>query len=356
MKNVKVLKIMAVVISIMMLVGLTVGCQTKSEPKEPASNQGQEAKVELKPVQLNFATQSVGSSMYVYASAMAQIIEPVLPKGSLIDVQTTSPGGVGAPVIIDNGSADLTLGNAAPAKWAAESGILGNPPTKKVRALVGGLGQDFVNVLFTQDFVNKTGFTTVEEVVENKYPVRIAIKANGSFGEMAAAQVLAVLGVDYETVKSWGGSVTQTGTDAIVSLLKDSKADMTIDHVAAGQSATTELCMTAKMFFPELSASTRQKLNAAGWDNVDIPAGTWKGQDNVIKSVGSPQVVLVSAEVSDDIAYIITKALCEGKEALVNAHNALKSFDPATAWEPGKTGAELHPGAIRYYKEMGYMK
>lgn len=353
MKKKKAFKAAAFVISIMMLMALVAGCGS-NETQGPEGSQGQGES--LQPVELNFATQSVGTSMYVYASAITQLMEAALPQGSLIDVQTTSPGGVGAPIIIDNGSADLTLGNAAPARWAAEDGILGNPPTTNVRALVGGLGQDFVNILFTQEFVDRTGFTTVEEIVENQYPIRLAVKSSGAFGEMAAAKVFEVLGVDYATIESWGGSVTQTGSDAIVSLLKDSKADMTIDHVAAGQSATTELCMTTKMFFPELSESTRQKLNDIGWGNVNIPAETWKGQDSEIKSVGSPQVVLASADIDEATAYAITKAICEGKETLVNAHNALSTFDPATAWEPAKTGAELHPGAIRYYREMGYMK
>lgn len=307
-------------------------------------------------VTLTFATQDVGTAMYTNASAIANVILPTLPQGSNIDVTTTSPGGVGAPIIVENGDCDLTMGNAAPAKWAAETGILDNPPTTKVRALAGGMGKDFVNVLFTQAFVDKTGITTIEELVEQKYPVRIAVKANGAFGELACTKVLEVLGVDYATVESWGGSVTQTGSDAIVSLLKDDKADITIDHIGAGQAATTELCMTTNMYFPQMSAETLAKLNEVGFDNVEIPAGTWKGQDTAIQSVGSPQVVLVSADVPDDVAYAVTKAICEGKAELANANATLASFDPETAWEALKCGAELHPGAAAYYKDMGYME
>jgi len=308
------------------------------------------------PVKLTFATQSVGSAMYMYASAIVNVWTPALPAGSQVDVTTTSPGGVGAPVILEKGACDIVLGNSAPAKWAYESGILGSEPTKSVRSMAGGLGKDFVNVMFTKEFVDRTGITTVEEVVAKKHPVRIAIKANGSFGELACNKVLEVLGVDYDTVKSWGGSVTQTGTAAIVSLLKDGKADMTIDHVGAGQSATTELCLTTNMFFPELSAETRAKMNGQGFDNIAIPANTWNGQTKEIQSVGSPQVVLISASVPDDVVYVLTKALCEGKEKLVEANATLASFDPATAHDILKTGAPLHPGAEKYYREMNYMK
>ena len=163
-------------------------------------------------------------------------------------------------------------------------------------------------------------------------------------------------GVSFADIKSWGGSVTQTGSDAIVSLLKDSKADMTIDHLAAGQSATTELCLTTSMFFPQLSAGTIKKLAEEGFDAVTIPANTWKGQVKEIQSCGSPQTILISSKVSDDAAYAMTKALCENTATLINASAALKVFDPKTAWEPLKAGAPLHPGAAKYYREMGYIK
>ena len=150
--------------------------------------------------------------------------------------------------------------------------------------------------------------------------------------------------------------MTQTGSDAIVSLLKDGKADMTIDHIAPGQSATSELCMTADMYFPQLSDDTLEKLTKEGFDYTAIPAGTWSGQDTEIKTVGSPQVILVSAELDDATVYTMTKALCENKQTLVNASAALEAFNPETAWEPIKLGAPIHPGAEAYYKEMGYME
>lgn len=308
------------------------------------------------PVDLTFATQDVGTTAYVYASTMANMFTDVFPQGSVIDVTTTSPGGVGAPIVLENGQCNVIISNGAPAKWAAETGILDNPPTENVTAIVGGLDKAFINVLFTQEFVDKTGITTVEELVEQKYPVNIAVKSAGAFGELACSKVFEVLGVSYDDIRSWGGTVTNTGSDAIVSLLKDGKADMTIDHLAPGQSATTELCMTTKMFFPQLADETLEKLKAEGFDSETVEAETWSGQTEEIKSVGSPQVILVSRDMDDATAYLLTKTICEGKSTLVNASAALEAFNPETAWEPLKVGAPLHPGAAAYYQEMGYMK
>lgn len=329
--------------------------QAGTQAGESAESQGGAYTV-TEPVEITFATQDVGTTAYVYASTMANLFTDAFPGGSVIDVTTTSPGGVGSPVILENNQCNVTISNGAPAKWACDTGILGNPPTESVRGLAGGLDKAILNVIFTQAFVDKTGITTVEELVAQKYPIRIAVKSSGAFGELACNKVLEVLGVSYDDVESWGGSVTQTGSDAIVSLLKDGKADMTIDHIAPGQSATSELCMTADMYFPQLSDDTLEKLTNEGFDYTVIPAGTWSGQDVEIKTVGSPQVILVSANLDDAAVYTMTKALCENTQTLVNASAALEAFDPETAWEPIKLGAPIHPGAEAYYKEMGYME
>lgn len=309
-----------------------------------------------KAVDLTFAAQEVGTTAYVYASTMANMFVEALPAGSNIDVTTTSPGGVGAPVILENGQCDIVIGNGAPTKWACTTGILGNPPVRNVRSVAGGLDEAFINVMFTQSFVDKTGIKTLEDLVAKKYPVRIAVKSPGAFGELACARVLEAYGVTYNDIKAWGGTVTHTGSGAIVSLLKDGRADMTIDHLGPGQSATTELCMTTNMYFPQMSDKALKYLEGVGFDAYTVRPNTWKGQTKEIKSCGSPQVVLVSADLSDDVVYSMTKALCEHTDVLVNASAALRAFNPSRAWEPLKVGAPLHPGAERYYKEKGYIK
>jgi hypothetical protein len=91
-----------------------------------------------------------------------------------------------------------------------------------------------------------------------------------------------------------------------------------------------------------------------GYDYVTVPAGTWNKQDVEIKTVGSQQCIIVSAEMDEEVAYQITKALCENRDILVNTSAVLGNFDPAVAGSKALTGCELHPGAARYYKEMGY--
>ncbi|MFZ7103103.1 MAG: TAXI family TRAP transporter solute-binding subunit [Peptococcaceae bacterium] len=327
---------------------------SKPAQENPADNAGDSNTPEQ--IHISFATPGTGTGMYVIGSLMVPLMENALPAGSIIDHTTNSPGGYGACILVEEGGADAALGNGSANKWAYEEGILGHQPIKNVRGIAGGFGNDFINIMFTQTFVDKTGFTTVEDIIGAKYPVRIATKSNGAYGEIACAHVLTALGVGYEDIKSWGGTVYQTDANSIATLLKDDKADITIDHGSSAASAPSELCMTKDMFFPQLSTEVLNTLKAKGWEESNLAANTWKGQAKEVKSVGAPFAVIVRADLGDDIAYAMAKALCEGADTLAAGHAALKIWDPAIAWQPVKLGVPLHPGAERYYKEKGWMK
>jgi TRAP transporter TAXI family solute receptor len=325
----------------------------KEEATSPAPSSS--AAKTIEPVSLKFATMSLGTSMYVYASTISQLVQPELPKGSSFDIQTTG-GGVSAPYLISGKKAELALGNAAPAKWAVDGIVLDRPKAEGVTALVGGMDAPYIAIVFTDKFVKKTGFKSVEDIVKAKYPIRIAVKTVGGLGEVACRHAFEVAGATYADIKAWGGSVTHTAPLEIVSQLRDDKADLTIDHIPAGQAAITELSMTANVQFIGLSQDAQEKMGALGWDKIVMPKGTWKGQEQDLNTMSTGVVLLAASSLSDEIAYLITKKVCENKKTLVDAHASISVFEPKTAWMPAKTGAPLHPGAMKYFKEIGYMK
>lgn len=307
------------------------------------------------PVELSFAAQEVGTGAYTYAAALQSVMLKTLPEGSKIDITTNSPGGVGAPILINNDeTVNLIMSNAGPARWSFETGILENEPTTDIAALAGGMGHDFVNVMFTQKFVDATGINTIEDLVAKEYPVKVVIKKNGTFGELSAEKVFEALGVTFEDIASWGGVVEKTGGDAIKSGLQDDLYDMTVDHLAAGQANTTELSMNHDMYSVQMSDETLAKLYEMGYDYVTVEPNTWRRQETEIKTVGSQQVVLVHADMDEELAYALTKGICEGAAVLGEAVAAMKYFNPETAGSLQLTGVALHPGAVRYFTEMGY--
>lgn len=307
------------------------------------------------PVNLIFATQGVGTAPYSYAKALQYVMTKALPKGSEIFITTSSAGGVSSPQLIQGEDCDITLSNSAPAKWSKAGEIANRPATPDVAALAGGIGKDFVNVMFTKAFVDKTGISTLEELVAKKYPVRIGIKREGTLGELTAEKVFEALGAKLDDVVEWGGVVDRTSPFAIKQGLQVDEFDLTIDHVGSGQRHTAELAFTHEMVYVQLADETLAKLVELGYDYVTMDANTWFAQTEEIKTVGSQQCVIVSTKMSDDLAYTLTKAICEGADELGERATAMYNFDPETACQETMTGVELHPGAKKYYVEKGYI-
>lgn len=307
----------------------------------------------LAATELLIGTQETGTAGYTYSTAIMNCIQTI--DGYTVSLVSNSSGNVSSPVLIQEGECDITVSNSAPALWASTTGIetANVPVCPDVRCIAGGLGKDFVNVMFTQKYVNETGITTIEELVEKQQPVRLIIKKNGSFGELAAERVFGALGVDINNPPAWL-TVEKTSGGAIKDGLQDDLYDLTIDHIGAGQANTTELCINHDMYDVQMGEELMAALCEQGYDYVTVPANTWKGQTEEIKTVGSQQCIIVSADMDDEVAYAITKALCENTQILSDASAVLANFNPQVAGSKALTGCELHPGAAKYYQEQGY--
>ena len=307
------------------------------------------------PVNLTLAAQEVGTGAYSVAAAIQSAMMKGLPEGSTIDLTTNSPGGVGAPVLIQNEECDLIVSNAGHSQWSytmtPDEYDFGG--CTDITTLGGGLGHTFTIVMFTQKFVDETGYTSLEEVIADRYPIKLITKKNGSLGELTAERVIEACGSSVEDFLSFA-TWEKTGTDAIKSGLQDDLYDMTIDHIDAGQATTTEICLTHDMYFVQLGDEALANMQTMGYAPIVMEAGTWNGQDTDINSMGSQQNVLVPASMDEELAYALTKAMCENKDEMAQAVASLGYFDPQTAGSAEMCGAPLHPGAIRYYEENGY--
>jgi TRAP transporter TAXI family solute receptor len=309
-------------------------------------------------VSLLFGTHSVGTATYNISAGLGQLWERYLPAGSQVDVQPISPGGMGAPYLFEGTDTKIAFINGAPAKWAYEDGVLGRPPTKNYRGLVGDLTAVSAVNFLTESFIKKHNVTSVEDALRRKLPIRIGCSPKGSMDEKIVEMLLTdYLGVTYDDVKKWGGDVIHGGGSDLASMVKDGNIDMMLDHTSAQSSTMVEIAMTSNVRFMQWEEATLKWFYDHGFQPVILPANSFKGQTADITNAGTPDCIFVSAKVSDDVAYAMVKAMDENRAQLVQQYSSLSPFNPATAWEPIRLGGvPLHPGAEKYYREKGYMK
>lgn len=87
------------------------------------------------------------------------------------------------------------------------------------------------------------------------------------------------------------------------------------------------------------------------WTPYVIAADTYPGQSNPVNTIAQPNFLAVRSDVPDEDVYMLTKTIYENLGFLQAIHAATKSMalESAIAGLP----LPLHPGAARYYKEVG---
>ena len=87
---------------------------------------------------------------------------------------------------------------------------------------------------------------------------------------------------------------------------------------------------------------------------MTIPGGIYKGNESPVRTFGVRATVVVAEDMDDDTAYAIVKAVFDNLDKFRRMYPAFGHLSPERMVKEGLT-APLHPGAARYYREIGLM-
>jgi hypothetical protein len=85
-----------------------------------------------------------------------------------------------------------------------------------------------------------------------------------------------------------------------------------------------------------------------------IPGGMYSNNPNPVTTYGVAATLVTSAKVPDDVVYNLVKAVFENFDEFKKLHPAFANLDPKAMVKNGLS-AEIHPGAMKYYKEKGML-
>ena len=127
----------------------------------------------------------------------------------------------------------------------------------------------------------------------------------------------------------------------------------TIGHPAAAIKEATTTCDV------KLVSVTGEAIDKLVADNpyyrvATIPGGMYAGTDGDTTTFGVGATFVTSADVSEDVAYVVAKAVLSNLDDFRGLHPAFANLDAAQMIKDGLS-APLHPGAEKAYKELGLM-
>ena len=177
---------------------------------------------------------------------------------------------------------------------------------------------------------------------------KVSIGAAGSGVYFNAMDVLAAAGLTEADIVPQYQSFADSA-DA----LKDGKIDAAFIVAGPPTPAITELFTTNTAYLIPIDGDIATKLLAdcPYYTVHSIPANTYKGQTEEVKTVTVKATLIVSASASEEQVYELTKAIFDNIDAITAAHakGAELSIENATS---GMT-APFHAGAAKYFAEKG---
>ena len=86
-----------------------------------------------------------------------------------------------------------------------------------------------------------------------------------------------------------------------------------------------------------------------------IPGGMYRGNPDDTQTFGVRATLVTSADVSDDVVYALTASVFNNFDEFKKLHPAFAHLKPEEMISAGLS-APIHPGALKYYKERGWIK
>jgi len=286
---------------------------------------------------LKMMTGPMGGSWYPLGGAIADAIQKEIPGVTL----AVSPGGgVGNVEAIEIGKCDIGFSNSS----SGVDGVYGRPPFKQKMPNMRQLAS-----LYPQYFqIVVTEASGIKSVVDLKGKA-ISPGPKGHTGEFAARQVLEIYGLSYKDMSK----VHHVQYSDTVALMKDGHCDGWMLCTTIPASSIMDLASTRKIrliSLPEDKINAMQKLNA-GYIKRVIPKGTYVGVDYDVQGFGFFTHLIISAKLPDDLVYRMTKTIVTN---LPRYGDVVKDMKGVTAKDLAMDiGIPFHPGALKYYKEIG---
>ncbi|MEJ2766292.1 TAXI family TRAP transporter solute-binding subunit [Photobacterium sp. MCCC 1A19761] len=294
------------------------------------------------------ATASTGGTYYPVGVAIATLSKIKLEPQHHFSLAAISSAGSGENVkLLNENEAQFAILQGLYGAWAwnGEGGFKNSGPQKDLRS-VTMLWQNVEHFTVRADLA-KTGTIADLNQMDGK---KFSIGKKNSGTEGSGRQILSGLNINPDSFNlaylGYGASADALQNGAIDGM--NTPAGVPVSAVTRAFAAMGEKIKLLSFTDAQLKqANSQYKL----WSRYTIPANTYPGQTEAVNTITQPNFLAVRKDISDDDVYLLTKAIYENLAFLNGIHKATK----AMAIEQAINGlpVPLHPGAARFYQEMG---
>ncbi len=287
------------------------------------------------PDQMVVGTASPGGTYYLYGEGLAKILTrdlglPVVPLATEGPTQNIE--------LLEAGKAELgfvTTGIAFQA-WNSTGVWVGKKPARSMRAIF-----PMYDTPFQFAVLQESGIRSIVELAGK----RVGIGPRGGTSAAYFPEFFRTLNVDANLVfGEWAELAAQL-----------QQRTLDVLAVGAGVPFPSFIELEAKERVRYLAFDPKQistlRLAMPELTPSRIPAGTYPSLLRPYETLGLYNFAISQAELPDDLVYNVVRAVFENNEEMLEATAAAAATIPANL--DRNSFLPLHPGAIRYYRQIG---
>lgn len=287
------------------------------------------------PTTVVVGTASQGGTYFIYGSGIGELMNQELGVTSNVEV-------TGGPVhnmqMVNNGDLDVGLATLGP----AYEGFLGEGEW------TGGVKLENVRIAFPM-YTTPFHWWSVDPAIQSIDD--ISSKSNVGVGPAGGTSgtylpiIHDLLGVEARGV--------QAGASDMVGQQLDGQLDVIGYAAGIPISAVSEVEAQRDINFFGVSGDQREQVieRLPYFDKFTIPAGTYENLTEDLETISMFNFGIVHKDMDEEFVYDLVKAYHENNDFMVNTHRSAEEAKPEAILK--NTVVPLHPGAIRYYEEIG---
>jgi TRAP transporter TAXI family solute receptor len=301
--------------------------------------------------QFILATGQPQAPAYAAGIGIASLVKFELSPRYKIDLQAiTSSGPVDNVQLMRKAVADFAILPSATG-YAARAGIgsfAGQAPEHRLRA-IATLWRDALHLVVRGD---KASSGTIEDFLQLKgQKVFLGGKATSTVD--ANHLLISAFGLDIDKAFEVSPPPDGDAVNAIINGNLDAFSIMSKPPSPMFRNLSESHATTLKF----LDITGDQMIAANGshwlWTPYTIPATTYPGQANDIATMAHSTLLVANADLSEETVYLITKSIFENLPYLHRVDPVLSGLTMDQALFG--MSLPLHPGALRYFKETGFI-
>ncbi|WP_336071144.1 TAXI family TRAP transporter solute-binding subunit [Nitratireductor rhodophyticola] len=237
------------------------------------------------------------------------------------------------------GEIAFALGDSVKSAWEGDAEAGFDQKLDKLRA-IAAIYPNYIQIVASQE-------SGIKEFADLKGK-GLSVGAPKSGTELNAQRIFGAMDMSYDDL----GKTEYLPFGESVELIKNRQLDATLQSAGLGVASIKDLALSLPVTIVSVPNSVAETLGAP-FIAATIPAGTYEGQSEDVPTLAITNILVTHSDVSDEVAYEMTKQLFENLDDMVAAHAAAKAISAENG--PKGLPLPLHPGAERYYKEKGLL-